>query len=115
MVLVNCFAKKQNTVFCNEDFKKEIVSTLNRRIILPFYIPLIALICALSLIKTNKIYLNKYLVFLYSFVLLVFTELSIKYTGINNLIFYFFMILPFILFFLLYFFLTFKFSRELKI
>lgn len=115
LVLVNCFAKKQNTVFCNEDFKKEIVSTLNRRIILPFYIPLIALICALSLIKTNKIYLNKYLVFLYSFVLLVFTELSIKYTGINNLIFYFFIILPFILFFLLYFFLTFKFSRELKI
>ena len=113
--LVSCLIKKQiDTEFCNEDFKKEIISTLNRRIIVPFYVPLIALICALSLIKSNRIYFNKYIVFLYSFILLVFIELAIKYTGLNNLVLYIFILLPIFLFFLLFFFLNYKFSGELK-
>ena len=81
---------------------------------MPFYVPLIALICALSLIKSNRIYFNKYIVFLYSFILLVFIELAIKYTGLNNLVLYIFILLPIFLFFLLFFFLNYKFSGELK-
>ena len=113
--LMKCFLDKfKEFKICNKDFKKEIISTLNRRIIIPFYIPLIALICSMSLIKTKKMYLNKYLVFFYSFIILVFTELAVRYTGINNLILYIFLLLPFILFFIFYSFLIFKFSSELK-
>ena len=63
-ILMKCLiSENENLKFCNNDFKKEIISTLNRRIVIPFYIPLIALICALSLIKTKSIYLNKYFSF----------------------------------------------------
>jgi len=115
-VLLKCLIndQNQNVKFCNKDFKKEIISTLNRRIIFPFYIPLLALICAISLIKSKKFYLNKYCSFIYSFFLLVFIELAVRYTGINNSILFVFLILPFLLFFTLYFFLNYKFSGELK-
>ena len=99
---------------CKEDLKKEIIPTLNRRIILPLYIPVIALICSLLLIKSKKSYLNKSSVFIYSFLLLVFIELAVRYTGINYLMKTFFIIFPFLLFFIFYFFLIYKFSRESK-
>ncbi len=113
--LFNCFINgKKDLRFCNNDFKKEIISTLNRRIVIPLYIPILALIISLSLIKSKKIYLNKYFSFLYCFILLLFTELAVKYTGLNNLILYFFVILPFFLFSFIYFFLNRKFMMELK-
>ena len=51
---------------------------------------------------------------MYNFFLLVFIELAVRYTGINNSILFVFLILPFLLFFTLYFFLNYKFSGELK-
>ena len=115
LMLLQCFINKNNNLkFCNSDFKKEIISTLNRRIIIPFYIPIISLICALSLIKTKKFYLNKYSNFFYCFILLVFTELAVRYTGMYNFMLYIFLILPFFLFLFLYFFLIKKFSGELN-
>ncbi len=113
--LLKCFINENiNDKFCNSDFKKEIVATLNRRFIIPFYIPIIALISALSLIKTKKIYLNKYFNFLYSFLLLVFTELAVRYTGINNTMLLIFLLLPLLLFFIIYLFLVRKFTGELS-
>ena len=115
LTLIKCLVAKQEiNKFCNDDFKKEIVSTMNRRFIIPFYIPVTALICALALIRTKKIYLYKYLIFFYSFILLVFTELTVRYTGINNTLFYLFVFLPFLLIIFFYFYLIYKFSIELK-
>ena len=54
--LIICFIKKtDDRKYCSEDFNKEIISTLSRRLIIPFYIPVISLCCALLLIKTKKI------------------------------------------------------------
>ena len=39
---------------CSGNFKKETIPTLNRRIVLPFFIPLVALISSLLLIKTKN-------------------------------------------------------------
>ena len=50
------------------NFKKEILPTLTRRLILPFYIPVITLICSLLLIKTNKKIFNVKSIFFYCFV-----------------------------------------------
>lgn len=100
--------------FCNDDFKKEIISSLNRRIIIPLYIPVLALLTALSLIKSRKFYLNKYYIFLYSFIILIFTELAVRYTGINNFMLYTFITLPFFLFLIVFFLLKQHFSKELK-
>ena len=115
LILFKCLmSNNKNNKFCNNDFKKEIISTLNRRIIIPFYIPVISLICALALIRTKKVYLNKYFVFFYGFTLLIFTEIAVRYTGINISVLYLFIFLPPLLIFLLFIFLVYKFSTELK-
>ena len=41
---------------CNNNFEKEILPTLNRRLVFPFYIPLISLITSILLIKPKKIF-----------------------------------------------------------
>ena len=61
--LLSCFFDNNiERIFCNENFTK-ILPTLNRRIIIPFYIPVLSLICSLLLIKSKKIYFNKFLIF----------------------------------------------------
>ena len=57
ILLIACLFNENSgkNEFCNESFKKEIMSTLNRRIVIPFYIPVLSLICSLLLIKSKKI------------------------------------------------------------
>ena len=114
ITLVKCFFDKSSiqTVFCNEDFKKEILSTLNRRIIIPFYIPVLSLICSLLLIKSKNNFFQNLSIFSCSFFVLLFTELAVRYTGLNSIILYTFIIMPFSLLILLYIFLIYKFSNE---
>ena len=54
------------------------------------------------------------MIYAYGFIIILFTELGVRYTGINNIANYIFILLPFVLFIILYLFLTFKFSKELK-
>ena len=113
--LLNCLSIKPNdNKYCNENFKKEVLPTLNRRIVIPFYIPALALICALLLIKSNKFYLNKISVFLYGFIILLFTELAVRYTGLNKLILLFFISFPICLMIIFYSYLIYIFSKENK-
>ena len=114
IALIKClFDKKSNqNDFCNDDFKKEILSTLNRRIIIPFYIPVLSLLCSLLLVKSKKNYFKNIIIFIYCFIILLFTELAVRYTGINPFILYIFILLPFSLLLTLYSFLIYKFSKE---
>ena len=82
-----------------------------RRIVLPFYIPVIALICSFLLMKNNKTYLNKISVYLFFYVSFL-TELIIRYTGLNNFLNCCTLIAPIILLVIFYIFLNYKFSRE---
>ena len=112
--LLNCLVRnKFENQICKKDIKNEIVPTLSRRVILPLYIPVISLICSLLLIKTKARYLNKFFIFIYSFVLLIFTEMAVRYTGINIFIKNFFILFPFFLCLIFYFFLNSKFSKEI--
>ena len=114
--LFNCLIKnKFNNKICEKKVKEEIIPILSRRTILPFYIPIIALICSFLLVKSKKRESNKIKVFLNSFLILIFVELTVRYTGINNILRYIFIITPFILSFFLYFLLAYKFSNESKI
>ena len=114
--LLNCFTINffKNEI-CKSDLKKEIIPTLNRRLVLPFYIPVISLICSLLLIKSGKYYLSKVTIFLYSFGLLLFAELALRFTGISEVMKFFFIIAPFILLFIIYIFLIFKFVSYSKV
>ena len=114
--LFSCFLNKfDKEKFCNENFKKEIIPVLNRRIIIPFYIPIISLCCSFLLIKSKEIFLNQYFVFFYSFIILLFTELVVRYTGLDNFIMLIFVLLPLGLLIFFYSFLYYRFNHEAKI
>ena len=113
--LFSCFLNKfNNHEICNEDTKKEILPNLIRRLVLPFYIPAIALICSFLLIKNNIFLIDKIFIYSTSFLLLVFTELFIRYTGINSQLKITYIILPFALMISSYLMLIFKFKKGPK-
>ncbi|MDC1092676.1 LptF/LptG family permease [Pelagibacteraceae bacterium] len=114
--LLKCITSNdlQKKLFCKNKYE-EIIPTLNRRITLPFYIPVLSIICSLLFfLKKNKFYFNKIVIFIYSFLILLFTELAVRYTGLSSLMRVFFIIFPFILIVILYFFLVFNFSNKSK-
>ena len=113
--LIKCFISvNANTDLCSTSSRKEILPNLIRRLFLPFYIPVISLICSFLLLKNHKIYSNKISIFAYSFLILLFTELIIRYTGINSFLRWIYIFTPFVLLITFYTLLIFKFSRETK-
>ena len=117
--LLNCMFKvTDKKIFnCNDDTIKEIITVIQRRIIFPFYIPVISLICSFLLIKTNSknnFFLNKFSVFLLCFLILLYAELIVRYTGISRIANMAFMLTPIISTPLIYSFLLFKFKNELS-
>ena len=78
VILHNCNPTKKTRM----DTKIEI----NKRFGMPFYIPLLALICCFLLDsrRDRKIYnLNKYIYFFVGFIILVAAEISVRYSGIS--------------------------------
>ena len=113
--LLKCLIYKNKSLkFCNKDSYKEIIPVLIRRLILPFYVPVITLICSLLLIKSNRIFLNRYSIFFYGFILLVISELLIRYTGLNYYVRNLYILFPIFLIFSLYLSLLYIFSKETK-
>ena len=115
MKLISCFLNLNiNLKICTDAAKKEILPILIRRIVLPFYIPVITLICSFLLLKTPNFLSNKITIFIYSFAVLVSTELVIRYTGLNSLLRITYIITPIIMMILLYMLLIYKFNMETK-
>ena len=116
LILLKCvFDIGKNELNNCYNTKNEIITVLNRRIVLPFYIPLMSLVCSFLLIKvkTKKNYLlNKYSIFFISFLILLYAELIIRYTGISKFIGALFMISPIILMPIIYSFLIYNLRRE---
>ena len=111
--LMSCFLSQENKYgICNSDTKKEIFPVLIRRIILPAYLPVLCLICSFLLIKNQNFFQRKIPIFLSCFVILIFIELVLKYTGTNTFLRLMYIFLPIILYFMIYPFLLFKFSKK---
>ena len=73
---------------CNPNKKTRMDTKIeiNKRFGMPFYIPLLALICCFLLDsrRDRKIYnLNKYICFFVGFIILVAAEISVRYSGIS--------------------------------
>ena len=105
----------ENLGYCKESTKKEITTVLNRRFLLPLYIPIVALLCSFLLVKTQSkrnYFLNRYSIFFLSFMILLYAELIVRYTGISKVIATLFTISPIILIPIIYLSLIFKLSKE---
>jgi len=114
--LMSCFfGSDKNLKICKKEAKKEILPIIIRRTVLPFYIPVVSLICSLLLLKNHKIYFNRISIFILSFFILILTELVIRYTGLNYYLRISYILAPFILFASFYLLLIYKFNRETKI
>ncbi len=107
--LVACMFKNGN---CPENWIKETIPVLNRRVILPFFIPVTALIACFLFFKKKNFIFNKVSIFLYSFFILLYAETIIRYTGLNNIILNIFILSPFLLIFTIYLFLKIKLLKE---
>ena len=115
--LLRCILQSypENILNCTKSAEKEIKTVLNRRFVLPFYIPIISLLCSFLMIRTEEkknYFLNKYTIFSLSFLILLYAELIVRYTGISKIINILFIISPLILIPIIYLLLIYKFSKE---
>lgn len=101
---------------CNYDnnYNKDVVETLARRIGMPIYIPMLALICSFLLVSTKnkKRYLRKYLYFTVGFFILVLAEVMVRYSGFSKLNTLIYFLFPFALTPIIYLILIKKFAFE---
>ena len=108
---------EENIKNCPKDNIAIVIETFSRRVIMPLYIPLVSILISFILIykknKKTKI-LNRYVFFITSFILLVLSELLVRYSGISTVGFYTYLLTPLILLPTLYFILINKFLNELK-
>ena len=115
LTLLKCFtSSKIQKSICSNEARKEVYPTLIRRIILPTYIPLVALLCSFLLLKNRSFLLSKFTIFIYCFLTLVLTEILIRYTGINDLLRLIYIISPIFFILVFYFLLSYKFTKEIK-
>ena len=116
--LLNCymslnrksFIDQENYDFsCEDSIIKEIKEEMLKRLFKPIYIPVVALIsCILIMKPKSDIFFNRArnMSFLLGFFLLVLSESLLRYSISSNLMFLFYIMTPFLFFFSTYFFLN---------
>jgi lipopolysaccharide export system permease protein len=102
---------------CDKKSTKNISEELLKRFYLPLYMPLITLIGCLVILKTkeeNTYRSYKILIFILGFIIIFFSEASIKYVGeslITNLLF---ILIPLVLYFFTYLYLRKKLNYKIR-
>tara|TARA_B100001250_G_scaffold361740_1_gene339977 strand:- start:3217 stop:4347 length:1131 start_codon:yes stop_codon:yes gene_type:complete len=92
---------------CHEGSSKDIVQEIFKRFALPFYIPVICLIACMLFMnnKFSKFYIIfRGIIFIFGFVVIFFSEIMIKYSGINNIQDLIIFMSPILLFLIIYLF-----------
>jgi len=103
LILINCVFRKDNfevLLNCPKNVKKDVVETISRRLGMPFYIPLITLISSFLLVanrKNKKKSSKPYLYFLISFLILIWAEIFVRYSGFSIFSFITYFITPIVL------------------
>jgi len=90
---------------CEKSFLENIIQELFKRIYLPIYIPLIALIASILILRSKNSYkysIFKVYIFTSGVFFLILSELSLKFAGINSLYNILFLIIPIFSFLMIY-------------
>ena len=106
-----------NFLQCKEQSFDDVKQEIFKRVIKPFYIPLVALICCLVIfVSRDKINFKRkrFYIFLISFLSLAFSEILLKYSGKSIFGFGLFLLTPIIFFIIVYLYANFK-SQTFKL
>ena len=114
-VLLSCMIKRlsnenRNVKYnfkCEKNLKKEVQQELFKRFYKPLYIPIITLMCCfLIIVPKNHIYYkrNQKIIFLITFLIIILSEGSLRYSSISNLTSLVYLIIPWLIFISLYLF-----------
>ena len=101
--LILCLYKDKtnlNNFTCKKNIKPEINQQLFKRLLKPFYLFLIALTCSCLIIKSKSSNgYNKYasLIFISGFLILILSEISVKYVSISKTAIFFNILIPIIM------------------
>ena len=122
--LINClynlyldedYSFSTNYLSCKKDSQSDIKEEIFKRIVKPFFIPVLVLIASL-IILFNKDHFNyskiQYILFFIGFLILVISEISARYIT-NDLVSITFLILPIVIFLISYLYLLFKINVKL--
>ncbi|MEK9954860.1 MAG: LptF/LptG family permease [Pelagibacteraceae bacterium] len=114
--LINCIfnIQKTNLQNCSAD-KKEAIEHMSRRVIKPLYITLIALLSSFLLIykkEKKTAFVKKYFIFFITFIILILSEILLKFSGLSKLNFFIYLLIPIILFSTIYILLVITFNKE---
>ncbi len=123
--ILDCFKnyysnKLQDDVYlknCPKNNISIVIETVSRRLVMPFYIPVVSVLLSFLLIyrKNKKIKLfNRYLFFILGFLVLVLSELLVRYSGFSNIHFFSYLVTPIVLLPIIYLTLIKNFKSELK-
>ena len=116
--LLKCFNFQYSNLdqeLCNTEYKKEVTQALAKRFGAPLYIPLVTIIISFLLLYNKEkkyIFLKKYILFVLSFLILIFGEIFLKYTSISSFFTNSYFILPVAMSLLFYLFLIRKMMTE---
>jgi lipopolysaccharide export system permease protein len=96
---------KQNLQICPQENKKAVTEALSRRMGMPLYIPLVSIIASFLLVRKKEKrnnFIEKYVVFISAFIILIFAEILLKYSGFSQINFVLYFFSPLILSSILY-------------
>ena len=102
---------REEMFLCDFQSLKNINQEIYKRFIKPIYFPILTLMCCFLLTFSrveNNFTIKTVKVFLYMFLILVLSEISMRYLESSKLLFILVMVLPFIIYFLIYNFLISK-------
>jgi lipopolysaccharide export system permease protein len=101
---------------CEKTTIKNVKQEFLKRIYKPIYFPLLALISCLLILKSkesNNYKKFKIYLFLVTFLILIVSELSLRYATSSNIGIFFFIFFPILFFFIIYFPLMLKFNKKI--
>ena len=111
MSLMKNVSYREEMFLCDFQSLKNINQEIYKRFIKPIYFPVLTLMCCFLLTFSrveNNFTIKTVKVFLYMFLILVLSEISMRYLESSKLLFILVMVLPFIIYFLIYNFLISK-------
>mgnify|MGYP001246174607 CR=1 FL=1 len=101
-----------NDIFqCKEEVFPQLYQELIKRLIHPLYIPLLAVICCLTILRNKdsyNYYIYKFLLFFLGFIFIILGEILLRYTGSNMISNLQFIMIPLLSFLILNLFFNFK-------